>query len=219
MHLLHHDWRWHEGDAPTRSRHVPPFVQTTGGSTAPPARLRCRKLRCTQTSSDELVSRLAQTRAVFGHPFAGVKELAALPPRPTHYLHPSLRCVVGLRAREVVKATGAVNVIHQERLAWALHFQSVGGRLHIFDRSTASEGSVLEHTCCAFSRRARRYAGAPRGRRTCPWARDEISDTKGFPANTNTCFCDLLGVLGANKQRPQRDARATCERQKRSGRA
>ena len=47
---------------------------------------------------------------------------------------------------------------------------------------------MLADTGFPFTWRVRRYAAGPWGRRACPWATDDVCDTGGFPANTNTRF-------------------------------
>ena len=82
----------------------------------------------------------------------------------------------------------SVHVAHGEGLAVALQFRGNTCGSSVLGRRTVPGGPVLEHTGFPFTWRVRRYAAGPWGRRACPWATDDVCDTGGFPANTNTRF-------------------------------
>ena len=109
---------------------------------------------------------------------------------------------------EPVKAMCSVHVAHGEGLAVALQFRGNTCGSSVLGRRTVPGGPVLEHTGFPFTWRVRRYAAGPWGRRACPWAMDDVSDTGVFPANTNTRFSpqQLFSqvLFGAKWQRPPR---------------
>ena len=90
--------------------------------------------------------------------------------------------------REPVKATCSVRVTHGEEFAVVPQFQGITCGSSVLGRRTVPGGLVLEDTGFPFTWRVRRYAAGPWGRRACPWATDDVCDTGGFPANTNTRF-------------------------------
>ena len=77
-----------------------------------------------------LVLGLVHRFVVFRGPLEVTEELVAYPPRPTHGRHPTLSCT---GAREPVKATSSVHVIHQEGRALSSQFLDVCCRLSILD--------------------------------------------------------------------------------------
>ena len=81
-----------------------------------------------------------------------------------------------------------MHVTHGEGLAVVPQFQGITCGSPVLGRRTVPGGLVLEDTGFPFTWRVRRYAAGPWGRRACPWATDDVCDTGGFPANTNTRF-------------------------------